>query len=254
MKIRILRNKKDKILDINRLAEGVRIFKGKIVTFEDSDDILKNLLSLLFAEAIHDLEINMLQKHVNLFHEFVNSDYFTATREFGLILISNLEGYPLTRYYELVDTCNSVDNFRTNLKITSFVDEIMLDSMNLRQWEYGRFMLTKFDSKFTNGIPENYRVPFKDSINKSNYWTKILNGLKQSNTPLLNFENLLVAQLLKSNMKVQRLNMLDYFLVGSIFMNYNYRIYKNEIAIAKAYKQIVSLSNNYRRGLGGPKL
>ena len=227
-----------------------KLINSEFVYFSDQD--FKSLLALSFAIELHGNYLEQLPgtdlKNFNL----DSNRYFEITINFGLILLDNLSEFKKEWFNTLLSKQYKLGDFFKYPEIKEFTQEALIDQLNVRQWEYGRYFLESFSKIMGSSI---VRQPIKSTQSRGEFWDLMYKKMDAIKEPIENYEAVLLAFFIKKHIEKQDLNMRDYFLLGSIACQKMHLIFKRELNLKQAINEIVSLDQNLNKGKrrGGPK-
>lgn len=212
-----------------------------------SEQDFKSILAFSFAIELHLTSVSNSAAPDR--REFISDTkpYFKISVDFGLTLLDNLNDFEKERFDNLLSQPYKFEgNFR-NSDIKEFTHESLIDQMNVRRWEYGKFFLEAFsqimDKSFMN-------QSFKALQGQENFWDIMYQKMDKIKEPIENYEAVLLSFYFKNQIEKQDLNMRDYFLLGSIACQKMPFIFKREQNLKQAVREIISLDQNLKKKKG----
>lgn len=211
-----------------------------------TDDELKSILSLMFAYQLHLPELEKQSKEDRLIFLSEQNDYFNISRKFGRLLLENLVGYNLEWFNELKKQSFMLVTVGSDEHLNDFVEEALIDQMNMRQWEYGKYFFQSY-SKILDSSKSNQ----KNQGNQSNqnlvqFWDNLYDKMDRIKETIENYEAVLMGFYIKSKIEKQDLNMQNYFLLGRISSQKMYYLFKREQNLKQALNELLSLDQKLK--------
>lgn len=214
---------------------------------------LKSLMARSFALVLHSADAQKLSESDRKNFISDSNHYFKISIDFGLVLLDNLKDFNKDWFEKLQSNAFIKSNSSSSTDVFDFINEALIDQMNVRRWEYGKFFLEAFsqimDKTFLNSS-------IKPLQSQENFWDIMYQKMCKIKEPIENYEAVLLAYFIKNHIEKQDLNMRDYFLLGSIACQKIPFIFKREQNLKQSIKEIISLDQNLNKGRkkGGPKL
>ena len=222
-----------------------KLVNSEFVYFSEQD--FKSLLALSFAIELHGNYLRELPgtdlKNFNL----DSNRYFKISINFGLILLDNLSDFKKEWFSTLLSQQYRFEDFFNYTDIKEFTQEALIDQLNVRQWEYGRYFLESF-SKIMGSLI--IKQPIKSTQSSGEFWDLIYKKMDIIKEPIENYEAVLLAFFIKKHIEKQSLNMRDYFLIGNVACQKMHLIFKRELNLKQATREIVSLDQNLNKKKG----
>lgn len=214
---------------------------------------LKSLIAWAFAVELQSSYANELTETDRKNFISDSNTYFKISIDFGLILIDNLKDFNKDWFEELQFKAFIKSNSSSRSDVFEFINEALIDQMNVRRWEYGKFFLEAFSQIMDKNFMNQSIKPLQS---QENFWDVMYQKMYKIKESLENYEAVLLAYFIKNHIEKQDLNMRDYFLLGSIACQKMPFIFKREQNLKQAIKEIISLDQNLNKGRrkGGPKL
>lgn len=212
-----------------------------------SEQDFKSILAFSFAIELHLTSVE--NSEVSDRREFISdtNPYFKISIDFGLTLLDNLNDFEKKRFDNLLSKPYKFEGIFRNPDIKEFTHESLIDQMNVRRWEYGKFFLEAFsqimDKSFMN-------QSFKALQGQENFWDIMYQKMDKIKEPIENYEAVLLSFYFKNQIEKQDLNMRDYFLLGSIACQKMPLIFKREQNLKQAVREIISLDQNLKKKKG----
>jgi|GEM_PF-5827198 len=256
MDYKLLNTQKKELTDyINiKIKYGNKIDENGKVKFLEID--FKSILSIIFGLQLHLSELVNQDEQDNSSFFSDKNYYFNISKEFGSHLIENLEGFNLEWFNEIKNQSFILNGILGNENLSEFVEETLINQMNIRQWEFGKFFFDKISARFTMNNKKWLSVEKQISrlLKKDNdYWTNLSKKINELKSQIEYHEAMLLYFLIKNEVLKNEMNMLDYFLVASYAMNKMHNISLREKQIVNAFDELLSLKWGQNRGMGGPK-
>lgn len=207
----------------------------------------KSILAFSFAIELHLGSVSNTAAPDR--REFISdtNPYFKISVDFGLTLLDNLSDFKNEWFDNLLSQpYKFVDIFR-NPDIKEFTQEALIDQMNVRRWEYGKYFLESF-SQIMDKTLLNQSLMVLQS--QENFWDIMYQKMDKIKEPIENYEAVLLSFYFKNQIEKQNLNMRDYFLLGSIACQKMPFVFKREQNLKQAVREIISLNQNLKKGRG----
>jgi hypothetical protein len=212
-----------------------------------SEQDFKSILALSFAIELHlDSISNSSAPDRKVFISDTNP-YFKISIDFGLTLLDNLNDFEKERFDNLLSQPYKFEGIFRNPDIKEFTHETLIDQMNVRRWEYGKYFLESFTQIMDKTL---LNQSFKALQGQENFWDIMYQKMDKIKEPLENYEAVLLAYFIKNHIEKQDLNMRDYFLLGSIACQKMTFVFKREQNLKQAVKEIISLDQNLKKKKG----
>lgn len=207
----------------------------------------KSILALSFAIELHIRSLANSKTSVS--SEFISdtNPYFKISIDFGLTLLDNLNDFEKERFDNLLSKPYKFEGIFRNLDIKDFTQEALIDQMNVRRWEYGKFFLEAFSQIMDMTL---LNQSFKALQGQENFWDIMYQKMDKIKEPLENYEAVLLAYFIKNHIEKKDLNMRDYFLLGSIACQKIPFVFKREQNLKQAVREIISLDQNLKKKKG----
>lgn len=229
--------------------------------FETTDNIkfteleLKSLLSWVFAYHFHLPETRQYNKtQTDSFNTDENA-FFKITIDFGRYLLENLDSFEKDWFNELLQKEYKIRGIVHNEYITSSVEESLIDLMNIRQWEYGRFFLQKFfliASENSTWKKEEKNI-LNALTNKEDFMSIMAKKINKTNTFLNLREEFVLIFTLKEKVLKSKMTMYDYTAISQIAQQKMCLFYTRRNELKLSFNQYLKQNWNLDRGMGGPK-
>ena len=223
----------------------VKLVNSEFVYFSEQD--FKSLLALSFAIELHGNYLAQLPgtdlKNFNL----DSNRYFKISINFGLILLDNLSDFKKEWFSTLLSQQYRFGEFFNYTDIKEFTQEALIDQLSVRQWEYGMYFLESFSKIIGSSI---VKQPIKSSQSRGEFWDLMYKKMDIIKEPIENHEAVLLAFFIKKHIEKQDLNMWDYFLIGNVACQKMHLIFKRELNLKQATREIVSLDQNLNKKKG----
>ena len=223
------------------------------VSFSDTE--LKSILSIIYAIYLHNPEVRETQNEIKGFLTEQNP-FFNISRDFGRLLLENLEGSKLEWYQELLKAKYKLDGIFHNQELIYFVNEALISQMPIRQWEYGRFFLQQLfpilvdKFKWYNSKDHIYR-----SIeNDENPLLKIAGMFKKSQTTLNAYENFTLIFVLKQQLLKEKITMGDYMVISQIAQHRILQLHSRRLVLKRSFNSVIKIGWSLNKGRGGPRI
>lgn len=218
---------------------------AEYIRFSEQD--FKSILALSFAIELHIGSIS--NSTTSDKREFIleTNPYFKISIDFGLILLDNLNDFEKERFYNLLSQPYKFEGILRHSDIKEFAHEALIDQMNVRRWEYGKYFLESFSQIMDKTL---LNQSFKAFQSQENFWDIMYQKMDKIKEPIENYEAVLLAYFIKNHIDKQDLNMRDYFLLGSIACQKMPFVFKREQNLKQAVKEIISLDQNLTKKKG----
>ncbi len=212
-----------------------------------TEQCFKSLLALSYAFDLHSAyaqKLTVVEKK-DFFLE--SNPYFKISIDFGLTLLDNLTSFKEEWFNTLLSKPYRLGDFFNYPEIKEFTQEALIDQLNVRQWEYGRYFLESLSKIMDSSI---VKQPIKSTQSRGGFWDLMYKKMDSIKETIENYEAVLLAFFIKKHIEKQDLNMRDYFLLGSIACQKMHLIFKRELNLKQAIKEIVSLDQNLNKKKG----
>lgn len=212
-----------------------------------TEQCFKSLLALSFASDLHSAYAQKMTKaDTNGF--FLDSNpYFKISIDFGLTLLDNLSDFNKEWFNKLLSQSYKFEEIMNNPDIIEFVQEGLIDQLNVRQWEYGKYFLESFSKFMDSSIISK---PIKSIQNQEEFWVKMYQIMVKIKEPIEKYEPVLLAYFIKNHVEKHDLNMLDYFRLGLISSQKMPLIFKRQQNLKQALREIIALDQNLNKKKG----
>lgn len=254
------------IYKILEIKEYPHLFFGEIIDAKQSQGFglgdyvslnvteLKSILSAIYVDCLHKPEIENNQEISDKFL-YEKNLYLKISRDFGRILLENLDGYKREWFQDLLKSKYKLDGILHNQELIHFVNEALISQMPIRQWEYGRFFLQRLFPILVDKDKWRYK---KDDIyisikDDENPLLKIATMFKKSTTTLNAYENFILIFVLKQELLKERITMQDYTVISQIAQQRMLRIYTKRFMLNQSLDSVIRLKWNLNKGRGGPR-
>jgi hypothetical protein len=221
-----------------------------------TDDELKSIIAGIFAVLFHSPETkNLSDEKKDLFNDETNY-FFNITKDFGRVLIENLDGFKLEWLNGLLHKEYKIKDILKNQDVRSFAEEGLIDLMNVREWEYGRFFLQKLFSILTDHLTWKLNEQGISSILKDNenHMSIMAKKIKLTNTNLESDEKFTLIFVLKEKILKDKMSMYDYTVISQIAQQKMCQFDIRKFTLLIAFNNYLSVDWNLNRGMGGRKL
>ncbi|CAM4341070.1 hypothetical protein [Flavobacterium terrigena] len=208
---------------------------------------LKSLMARSFAMVLHSSDSQKLSESDRKNFILDSNIYFKISIDFGLILLDNLMDFNRDWFDKLHSKAFIKNNSSSNSDVFEFINEALIDQMNVRRWEYGKCFLESFSHIMDKTL---LNQSIKSLQSQENFWDIMYQKMDKIKEPIDNYEAVLLAYYIKNHIEKQDLNMRDYFLLGSIACQKMPFIFKREQNLNQAVKQIISLDQNLKKNKG----
>lgn len=265
--INISKNDMDlKILDFNNNTNNISLYEilkkysqNQINNTDEKNlnkDDLSSILGILFAVDYHYPEIN--EKQVDEVRSCLkgNNKLFNITSDFGRHLIENLDGINKEFLQNLQNKSCKMDNFYKDEELFNFRQTALLDYMNIRNWEYGRFFIQNLSKLLFDPFKlKLHSSSIKNSLEKDeNYLKKIGEKIIETKTNLETHEQLLLVFVIKEIIMKNKTTLNDYCIANFIAKDNIGSLNTRIDIMKKTLNDSLTLKWNLNRGKGGPKL
>ena len=168
-------------------------------------------------------------------------------------MIENLDGFKKEWFEKLQNETYQLKNIFGNSEILEFVDSALIDYMNIRNLEYGKYFIQNLTNLFSKSINlKSYSVEIKKALEKdTDYLNLIGEKIINSKIKLDTFEELLLVFVIKEYFIECKSTNYDYFLVNSIVKDNIYKINLKKVDMMRALDQGLKMKWNSGRGKGG---
>ena len=232
-----------------------KYFVNNVITKEPiqlTSDETKSMISLLFCIKFH--YPNFTNNDIDILNIILveKAPLFNITRDFGRHMIENLDRYYTGWLKHIEKSTFRFDNIFKNKEIIDFVEMALLDYMNIRKCEYGKFFIYEFSKIIINPITlEINKLKIKSVLEKeSNYLIKIGEKILESKINLKTHESLLLVFALRERiMKEKKVSYYSYALT-------NYIVRENAFALSlkiNTFKESLNKSLNFKWSNGKGK-
>lgn len=215
-----------------------------------SEQDFKSILAFSFAIELHLTSVENSAAPDR--REFISdtNPYFKISIDFGLTLLDNLNDFEKERFDNLLSQLYKFEGIFRNPDIKEFTHEALIDQMNVRRWEYGKYFLESFTQILDKTLLNQSIKPIQS---QENFWDIMYQKTDKIKEPLENYEAVLLGFFFKNHIEKQDINMRDYFVLGSIACQKMPFVFKREQNLKQAVKEIISLDQNLNKKKG-PKL
>ncbi len=229
--------------------------------FETTDNVkfteleLKSILSWIFAYHFHLPETSQYkQTQTDSFNTDQNV-FFKITIDFGRYLLENLDSFEKDWFNKLLQNEYKIRGILYNEDILSFVEEALIDLMNIRQWEYGRFFLQKlFLIVLDNSTWEKEEKNILNALtNKEDYMSIMAKKINKTNTFLNLREEFVLIFTLKEKVLKSKMTMYDYTAISQIAQQKMCLFYTRRNELKLSFNKYLKQNWSLNRGMGGPK-
>ncbi len=211
-----------------------------------TDDELKSILSLIFAYQFHLLELEKQSKEDRLIFLSEQNDYFNISRKFGRLLLENLVDFNLQWFNGLKKQSFKLVSVGSNKQLNEFVEEALIDQMNIRQWEYGKYFFQSYSNILDSSVLHQKKQRNQSNQNLAQLWDNLYDKMVDIKEPIENYEAVLLGFYVKSKIEKQDLNMQNYLLLGSISSQKMYYLFKREQNLKQALNELLSLDQKLK--------
>lgn len=215
------------------------------IRFTEKD--FKSLLARSFAIELHGVFVQKMSETDKKDFTLDTNPYFRISIDFGLILLDNLMDFKKDWFNKLLSQTFIKNNSSSNSDIFEFINEALIDQMNIRRWEYGKYFLVSFSRIMDNTIVNQSIKSFQ---RQENFWDIMCEKMSKIKEPIENYEAVLLAFFIKNNIDKQELNMRDYYLLGSIASQKMPLIFKREQNLKQTMRELISLDQNFKKKKG----
>lgn len=207
----------------------------------------KSILALSFAIELHIR--SLANSSTSDSSEFISdtNPYFKISIDFGLTLLDNLNDFEKERFDNLLSQPYKFEGIFRNPVIKEFTQEALIDQMNVRRWEYGKYFLESFSQIMDKTLLNQSLMALQS---QENFWDIMYQKMDKIKEPIENYEAVLLSFFFKNLIEKQNLNMRDYFLLGSIACQKMPFVFKREQNLKQAVREIISLNQNLKKGRG----
>lgn len=216
---------------------------------------LKSILSWIFAYHFHLPETSQYnQTQTDSFNTDQNV-FFKITIDFGRYLLENLDSFEKDWFNKLLQNEYKIRGILYNEDILNFVEEALIDIMNIRQWEYGRFFLQKlFMILSDNPTWEKEERNILNALtNKEDYMSIMAKKINKTNTFLNLREEFVLIFTLKEKVLKSKMTMYDYTAISQIAQQKTYLFYTRRNELKLSFNKYLKQNWSLNRGMGGPK-
>lgn len=220
---------------------------------------LKSLLSYLFAYSFHSdatVDSNNKEKALSFFTD--SNEFFNISKEFGRCLIENLEGFELNWFENLLESTHNIENVNNNEKLNDFIDDVLINQIPIRQWEYGRFFLQKLFLILTvsNKWKNNQMKIFEEvgKLDKKEDNTLLIaRKIQKVNTSLDNYKAFTMVFVLKEKLFKEKMTLYDYTVISQIAQQKMIHFFLKRVDLFITYNKCLDMKWNNNKGRGGHK-
>lgn len=223
--------------DIGRKYQANYNENGKVL-FTDNE--LKSILSLIFAYQLHLPELEKQSKEDRLKFLSEQNYYFNISKNFGRLLLENLEDYKFEWFNELKRQSFRLEIVGSDKNLNEFVEEALIDQMNIRQWEYGKYFFQSYSNILDSSISYKKMQGNQSNQNSAKFWDNLYDKMDSIKEPIENYEAVLLGFYIKRKIEIQDLNMQNYFLLGSISCQKMPYLFKREQNLKQALNELLS--------------
>lgn len=210
---------------------------GKVL-FTDNE--LKSILSLIFAYQLHLPELEKQSKEGRLKFMSEQNNYFNISKEFGRLLLENLVDFKLEWFNGLKKQSFKLVTVGSDENLNEFVEEALIDQMNIRQWEYGKYFFKSYSNILDSSISYKKIQGNQSNQNSAKFWDNLYDKMDSIKEPIENYEAVLLGFYIKRKIEKQDLNMQNYFLLGSISCQKMPYLFKREQNLKQALNELLS--------------
>lgn len=218
-------------------------------------DEFNSFLSLLFSYNYHYPNPTK-DKEKEILYLFSEKDaLLNTTRDFGRQMIENLDGFNKEWLENLQSKTYKIFPLN-NAELLDFVDFVLIDFLNIRDWEYGRV----FIQNFSKLLIDTYKFDlYSNSIKKylendNDYLKKIGKKIIQDTIKLETHEALLLVFVLKENLFKSKMTIYDYSITNYIVKENMYKLCNKKEDFRKVINNCLSPKWFRNKGKGGPTL
>lgn len=211
-----------------------------------TDNELKSILSLIFAYQLHLLELEKQSKEGRLKFMSEQNNYFNISKEFGRLLLENLVDFKLEWFNGLKKQSFKLVTVGSDKNLNEFVEEALIDQMNIRQWEYGKYFFTSYSNILDSSLSNKKIKENQSNQNSAKFWDNLYHKMVNIKEPIENYEAVLLGFYVKSKIEKQHLNMQNYSLLGSISSQKMYYLFKREQNLKQALNELLSLDQKLK--------
>lgn len=220
---------------------------GKVL-FTDIE--LKSILSLIFAYQLHLPELEKQSKEERLKFLSEQNYYFNISKEFGRLLLENLVDFKLEWFNGLKKQSFKLVTVGSDENLNEFVEEALIDQMNIRQWEYGKYFFQSYSNILDSSISYKKIQGNQSNQNSAKFWDNLYDKMDSIKEPIENYEAVLLGFYVKSKIEKQDLNMQNYSLLGSISCQKLIYLFKREQNLKQALNELLSLDQKLKINKG----
>ena len=211
-----------------------------------TDNELKSILSLIFAYQLHLLELEKQSKEGRLKFMSEQNNYFNISKEFGRLLLENLVDFKLEWFNGLKKQSFKLVTVGSDKNLNEFVEEALIDQMNIRQWEYGKYFFQSYSNILDSSLSNQKIKENQSNQNSAKFCDNLYHKMVNIKEPIQNYEAVLLGFYVKSKIEKQHLNMQNYSLLGSISSQKMYYLFKREQNLKQALNELLSLDQKLK--------
>lgn len=211
-----------------------------------TDNELKSILSLIFAYQLHLPELEKHSKVERLKFLSEQNYYYKISKEFGRLLLENLEDYKLEWFNGLKKQSFSLVKVGIDKNLNEFVEEALIDQMNIRQWEYGKYFFQSYSNILDSSISHKKIKVNQSNQNSAKFWDNLYDKMERIKEPIENYEAVLLGFYIKNKIEKQDLNMQNYSLLGSISCQKLFYLFKREQNLKQALNELLSIDQKLK--------
>lgn len=228
--------------------------KSDSVKFTNNE--FKSLLSICFSTYYHYPVLT--KDNIDEVHSLrtEKDSLINITLSFGRHMIENLNSYNQESLEKLQNNTYELKTFFSNNEILDFVDSALIDYMNIRNLEYGKYFIQNLANLFSKSINlKSYSLEIKKAIEKDGDYLKLIGEkIINSKVKLEVDEQLLLVFVIKEYFFESKSSNYDYYLANSIIKENIYKINFKKEDMIKALGQSLKMKWNIGRGKGGRRI